>query len=83
MVNLDNESNKKTQEYRNLAEFLSTTVEEVQELEQNDPCEYSKILKDYMAWCLKRFNDRCFSFNENAKKNMPTAKFNNDAGITA
>ena len=82
MINNEN-SNKKLQEYRNLAEFLATTVEDVQELEQFNPSEYSKVLSEYMAWCLSKFNEKCFNFNENAKKSMPTAKFNDDAGITA
>lgn len=83
MIDFNENSKRKTQEYRNLAEFLAITVEEVQELEQFSPSEYSKILSEYMAWCLSKFNERCFSFNEKAKKNMPTTKFNNDAGITA
>ena len=49
MIDFNENSKRKTQEYRNLAEFLAITVEEVQELEQLNPSEYSKVLNDYMA----------------------------------
>ena len=66
MVSFDDEEfdYNKTTEHRNLAEFSKKTVEEIKALEQCNPNEYAKLLAEYTAWCLDKFNQRCFNFNE-------------------
>ncbi len=82
MVNFD-ENSKKTKEYRNLAEFLSISVEEIKALEQANPKEYSAVLAKYISWCLNSFNETCFNFNEKAKNKLRADTTINDGGLTA
>ena len=70
------------QEIRNLAEFSQKSVEEIKELLTNNPSEYNELYKNYREWCLKRFNDSCFNFNEKARKANSSQTSNSD-GLTA
>ena len=74
---------KKIKEHRNLAQFTKKTIEEIQELEQTNPREYMEILREYIAWCLKSFNEKCYAFNETAKRNLSNSHTNTDGGLTA
>ena len=66
-----------------MAEFLGKSLEEVRSLEQTSPEEYSEILNSYRQWCLKKFNEDCFKFNESARRKMPNANLSNNSGLTA